>query len=98
MRPRSAPLRGIEPTAGGSEPRRVGWVLGGGGARGAYEVGVCDYIFTQIARDLGQPLPLDVVSGTSVGALHACALAAGADDPLIRTLRCAAQVAGPARR
>jgi NTE family protein len=69
------------PVAGQGGARRVGWVLGGGGARGAYEVGVCDYIFSQVARELGQPLPLDVVSGTSVGAIHGCALAAGAGEP-----------------
>ncbi len=65
----------------GAERARVGWVLGGGGARGAYEIGVCDYIFEQVARDLGGPVPLDILCGTSVGALSVCALAAGADDP-----------------
>lgn len=65
----------------GHEPLRVGWVLGGGGARGAYEVGVCDYIFDRVARDLGAPLPLDIISGTSIGAINGCALAAGVDDP-----------------
>jgi len=60
---------------------RVAWVLGGGGARGAYEVGVCDYIFDRVAAELGGTVPLDILSGTSVGALHVCALAAGADDP-----------------
>jgi NTE family protein len=60
---------------------RVGWVFGGGGARGAYEVGVCDYIFNHVAADLGRMPPLDVISGTSVGALHAAALASWADDP-----------------
>jgi NTE family protein len=68
-----------------TDPPRVGWVLGGGGARGAYEVGVCDYIFDEVARDLGVPVPLDVLCGTSVGALHACALAAGAGDPQAAT-------------
>jgi len=63
------------------DPTRVGWVLGGGGARGAYEVGVCDYIFDQVAAELGGHVPLDILCGTSVGALHACALAAGAHDP-----------------
>jgi predicted acylesterase/phospholipase RssA len=65
----------------GDERARVGWVLGGGGARGAYEIGVCDYIFEQVAGDLGGPVPLDILCGTSVGALHVCALAAGAADP-----------------
>jgi len=66
--------------AGPGRPR-IGWVLGGGGARGAYEIGVCDYIFDEVARELGGPVPLDVLCGTSVGALHVCALAAGADAP-----------------
>lgn len=77
--------------AAAPERPRVGWVLGGGGARGAYEVGVCDYIFDRVARELGTPLPLDVVSGTSVGAIHACALAAGADDPRAVTRMLAAR-------
>jgi NTE family protein len=59
----------------------VGWVFAGGGARGAYEVGVCTYLFDRIAAELGRPLPMDVLSGTSIGAIHACALAAWADDP-----------------
>jgi NTE family protein len=72
----------LQSLGGGERDRvRVGWVLGGGGARGAYELGVCDYIFDRVASELGGGVPLDIVSGTSVGALHACALAAGADDP-----------------
>jgi NTE family protein len=59
----------------------VGWVFAGGGARGAYEVGVCTYLFDRIAAELGRPLPMDVLSGTSIGAIHACSLAAWADDP-----------------
>jgi NTE family protein len=46
---------------------------------------VCDYILAEIERDLGDPVPLDVVCGTSVGALHACALASRADDPRVAT-------------
>lgn len=34
-----------------------------------------------VAREVGQPLPIDVVSGTSIGAVHAAALAVWADDP-----------------
>ena len=33
----------------------VGWVFAGGGARGAYEVGVCTYLFDRIAAELGRP-------------------------------------------
>jgi NTE family protein len=65
----------------GTPAARLGWVFAGGGARGAYEVGVCDYIFERIAADLGRPIPLDVISGTSIGALHGAALASWADDP-----------------
>jgi len=38
-------------------------------------------LFDRIAAELGRPLPIDVLSGTSIGAIHACALAAWADDP-----------------
>ncbi len=57
----------------------VGIVLAGGAARGAYEVGVLQHLVTDVARDLGHPLALDVICGSSAGALHACALAAHAD-------------------
>jgi len=64
-----------------AEPARVGWVLAGGGARGPYEIGVLDYLFDRVAAELRRPLPIDVVCGTSIGAIHACGLAASADDP-----------------
>jgi len=60
---------------------RLGWVFAGGGARGAYEIGVAGYIFERVAQEIGRPLPIDVVSGTSIGAVHASALAVWADDP-----------------
>ena len=63
------------------ERPQLGWVFAGGGARGAYEIGVASYIFDRVAGEIGRPLPIDVVSGTSVGALHASVLAAWADDP-----------------
>lgn len=65
----------------------VGWVLAGGGARGAYEIGVCDYIFRNLAPDLEGRVPLDILSGTSIGAIHACALGAHADEPAAVTAR-----------
>lgn len=61
-------------------PEVTGFVLAGGAARGAYEVGVLDYVLRDVARALGGPLRLDVLSGTSVGALNACGLAAFADE------------------
>lgn len=65
----------------------IGLVLAGGAARGAYEVGVLDYLVEQVARDLGYDVPLDILSGTSVGAVNVCALAAYADEPRGRVAR-----------
>lgn len=61
-------------------PRR-GIVLAGGGARGAYEAGVLAYIFQELPEKLIAPGRLQVVCGTSVGAIHAGYLAATAHLP-----------------
>jgi NTE family protein len=63
-------------------PGRVALVLAGGAARGAYEVGVLKYIVRDVARAIGRPIRFDVLCGTSVGAINACAMAANADDPV----------------
>lgn len=60
---------------------RLALVLSGGGARGAYEAGVLSYIFDEVARRLERPVHFDIVSGTSVGAIHACWVAAAQDEP-----------------
>jgi NTE family protein len=60
-------------------PDRTAFVLAGGAARGAYEVGVMEHVLVNVARDLGREVRLDVLCGTSVGALNACGLAAFAD-------------------
>ncbi len=60
---------------------RIGLVLPGGAALGAYEAGVVDYVVREIADELGAPLRIDVLCGTSVGAIGACTLAAFADAP-----------------
>lgn len=65
----------------------VALVLGAGGARGAYEVGVVSYLRETLQSELGVTLPLDVLCGTSVGALNACALAATADTPATQGAR-----------
>ncbi|MCH9683170.1 MAG: patatin-like phospholipase family protein, partial [Deltaproteobacteria bacterium] len=62
------------------EPR-VGLVLSGGGARGAYEVGVLRYIREQIKR----PCPFHVITGSSVGAINGSYLAATIDRPRAQT-------------
>lgn len=55
----------------GSVRPRAGLVLSGGGARGAYEVGVLAHVFERILPQLPPGFDFDVVSGTSVGAIHA---------------------------
>ena len=63
-------------------PRRTAFVLSGGGARGAYEVGVLSYLFQELTRLRGGRVPrIDILCGTSVGAINACYLAAHASDP-----------------
>jgi NTE family protein len=51
-------------------------VLSGGGARGAYEAGVLRYVFERLPRRMGSQPRIDTVTGTSVGAVHACFVAA----------------------
>jgi len=49
---------------------RLGMVLAGGAARGAYEAGVLRFIYSSLAKRLGfSPWP-SIVGGTSVGALN----------------------------
>lgn len=52
---------------------KIGLVLPGGGARGAYQAGVLKGIAQILPADAGNPFP--VVSGTSVGAINATVLA-----------------------
>ncbi|HUJ29284.1 MAG TPA: patatin-like phospholipase family protein [Myxococcales bacterium] len=56
-------------------------VLSGGGARGAYEVGVLRYVFGRLAPTLGERARPSIFCGTSVGAINACAVAANHDAP-----------------
>jgi NTE family protein len=58
-------------------------ILSGGGARGAYEVGVLWYIFDDLSRMRGAPPKIDILCGTSVGAINACYLAAHLTDPVL---------------
>ena len=55
------------------ENRKTALVLGGGGSRGAYEIGVW-----QALRELG--IPIDIVTGTSVGAINGALIAQNAFD------------------
>lgn len=65
-------------------PRRTAFILSGGGARGAYEVGVLWYVFDELTRlRRGVPPRVDIISGTSVGAINGCYLAAHLGDPVL---------------
>lgn len=63
--------------------KRTAMILSGGGARGAYEVGVLWYIFDDLSRMRGAPPKIDILCGTSVGAINACYLAAHLGDPVL---------------
>jgi NTE family protein len=63
---------------------RIALVLSGGGSRGAYEAGVIRYLRERLPRVLGHPVQIDIVTGTSVGAINASYLAATADRPDIQ--------------
>lgn len=60
---------------------KFGLVLSGGGARGAYEAGVLYYLFVSAPQELRERVTFDVLSGTSIGALHVTALGAGLQEP-----------------
>ncbi len=72
-----------EPSKPGGKSRRVAIILSGGGARGAYEVGVLWYVFDEITRLRGAPPKVDILCGTSVGAINACYVAAHLSDPVL---------------
>ncbi|HEX5037817.1 MAG TPA: patatin-like phospholipase family protein, partial [bacterium] len=55
-------------------------VLSGGGARGAYEAGVLHYFRTMLPKRLRE-MSFPIQSGSSVGAINTCFLAATAADP-----------------
>ena len=55
-------------------------VLSGGGARGAYEAGVLQFILDDLPSRKGVDPHFEIVCGTSVGAIHAAFVAATADQ------------------
>lgn len=63
-----------------AQRKRLALVLAGGAARGAYEVGVVDYIATEVGKATGRDVRFDILCGTSVGALNACGMAAYAHE------------------
>jgi len=70
----------------GAKPKRA-IVLSGGGARGAYEAGVLRFILDTLPGRAGITPDFEIVCGTSVGAIHACFIAATADETELRGQR-----------
>jgi NTE family protein len=62
---------------------KSGLVLAGGGARGAYEVGVLYYLFVDGPRELREMAHFSVLCGTSIGALNVAATAATMHQPAV---------------
>ncbi len=58
----------------------LGFILAGGGARGAYEAGVLRYVYTALPKRFGIVPDPDLISGTSVGALNGAWVAADGAD------------------
>ncbi len=79
MAPRTRPAADLP--ASGDGGHRVAFVLSGGGARGAYEAGVLQCGLAGVPVHVGRPVRVDVVSGTSVGAIQACWIAGMAGEP-----------------
>ena len=64
-----------------ARPQKNALVLSGGGARGAYEVGIVRYLREELPRRIGRQPRLDILCGTSVGSINAAFLAATAHQP-----------------
>ncbi len=67
--------------------RRLALILSGGGARGAYETGVLWFLFDELKRLRGAVPRVDVLCGTSVGAINSAYLAAHLSDPVLGVRR-----------
>lgn len=60
---------------------RLAVVLSGGGSRGAYEAGIIRFIRERVPALVGHSVQLDILTGTSVGAINASFVAATCDQP-----------------
>lgn len=76
--------------AAGERRPRIALILAGGGARGAYEAGVLAFLIEDLPKRLGFVPTFDIVSGASVGAIHAAYwMATLQEDVETRTARLA---------
>src|SRR5437667_3959 len=82
-------------TETGARMARFALIMSGGGARGAYEAGVLSYVLDDLPHRLGRPVRFQILTGTSVGAIHACYVAATLGRPHAGPIR--HRPAGPAR-
>jgi NTE family protein len=64
-------------------------ILSGGGARGAYEVGVLSYALDHLCHLRKRQVRFDYVLGTSVGAINGCFLAAHSNETVFGVRRLA---------
>lgn len=69
----------------GTDPRSA-VILSGGGAKGAYAVGVLRALFTGAAPTVERPLDPAVLTGSSVGAFNAAVLASSPEGGILRCL------------
>lgn len=69
-------------------PKKVALVLPGGGARGAYQVGVLRAIAQMVPKN--SPSPFPIITGTSAGAVNATVLASRAERFRVAVSRLAA--------
>jgi NTE family protein len=67
----------VSASTAGKRPRRA-IIFSGGGARGAYEAGFVRYLCDELPEKLGHDPKVDILCGTSVGAIHACFMAGSA--------------------
>ncbi len=67
--------------------KRIAIVLAGGGSRGAYEAGVIQFLRQRLPQRLGHHAPIDIVTGTSVGAINGAFLASSMEDPAQQSKR-----------
>src|SRR5690606_18079892 len=88
-RSRAGPVMTSEASGGARavRRRRLAIILSGGGARGAYEAGVLWYLFDELTRLRGAPPRVDILCGTSVGAINSAFVAAHLSDPVLGVRR-----------
>jgi NTE family protein len=61
--------------------------MSGGGARGAYEAGVLSYLYDELTRWRRAPPRIDILCGTSVGAINSAFIAAHLEEPVLGARR-----------